>query len=349
MSETRTMRALQFQAIGQLAEVRLPVPEPRPDEVLVQTAAATICTSDLNDLAHNPFGIQLPRVLGHEGAGIIAAVGSQVRRLHLGDRVAAHPVIPCGQCDNCRRGLGHLCSHMGHLGLDRDGVFAEFFCVPAERVRRVSPRTAFPSAALLEPVAVCLEAVERGRVRRGNSVLVVGDGPFGILIARLARFRRAGKVILVGRHDFRLKQVPEAVAINAKEVTDVFKAVRQASGDVGVDVAILAAGSQTALDLGLACVRAQGRVVVFSAVNSPVSVNLFRLHTQELEMLGACNDEDRIDEALGLLTDSRLKLDSLVTHRLPFAEWPRAFDLARGGKDEALKVALVFDQFHEDH
>ncbi len=343
MSGNHTMRALQFQAIGKLAEVRLPVPQPKRGEVLVRTEAATICTSDLNDLAHNPFAIALPRVLGHEGAGVVARVGAGVRGLQTGDRVAAHPVIPCGSCDNCRRGLGHLCSNLGHLGLDRDGTLAEFFCVPATRVRRVRATVEMACAALLEPVSVCLEAVERSRLCRGESLLVIGDGPFGILIARLALARRPRRVILVGRHAFRLQQVPEAICINSNEVPDVLKAVRGANQGAGVDVAVLAVGSEAALDLGLASVRSRGRVVVFSAVSGPVKVDLFRLHTQELEILGACNDQNLIDGALIQLTKPSLRLGSLVTHRLPFEQWPRALELARNGKDEALKVALLFE------
>ncbi len=342
MSANHTMRALQFQALGRLAEAQLPVPQPKANEVLVRTQAATICTSDLNDLVHNPFGIAFPRVLGHEGAGVVKVLGEQVRDLCIGDRVAAHPVIPCGACDNCRRGLGHLCSNLGHLGLDRDGTFAEYFCVPASRVRRVRATTEMPCAALLEPVAVCLEAVERGRVQSGDSVFVVGDGPFGILIARLALARHPARVILVGRHPFRLQQVPEAVCINANAIPNVVEAVLRANQGTGVDVAILAVGSEAALDLALASVRSRGRVVVFSAINGPVKVDFFRLHTQELEILGACNDQDLIDGALTELTKPYLRLDSLVTHRLPFKQWPEAFELARNGKDEALKVALVF-------
>src|SRR5262249_34466606 len=101
-------------------------------------------------------------------------------------------------------------------------------------------------------------------------------------------------------------------------------------------------GSQAALDLGLACLRTRGRVVVFSAVNGPVKLDLFRVHTQELEIIGACNDQNLIDLALHQLTNPKLRLDTLVTHRLAFDQWPQAFELARNGKDEALKVALLF-------
>jgi threonine dehydrogenase-like Zn-dependent dehydrogenase len=98
------------------------------------------------------------------------------------------------------------------------------------------------------------------------------------------------------------------------------------------------------MELALASLRARGRLVVFSAVQGAPSVDWFRLHTQELEILGACNDEDFIDSAMERLADPVLGLNSLVTHQLPFADWPRAFDLARNGKDEALKVALRFEE-----
>jgi len=339
-----TMRTLQLQAIDRLVEVQRPVPKPKPDELLVRTVATTICTSDLNDIAHNPFGMALPRVLGHEGAGVVAALGEGVSEFHVGDRVAAHPVIPCRACENCRRGLGHLCSNLGHLGLDRDGTFAEFFCIRADRARRLPAGVTFRYGSLLEPVAVCLEAVERGRISADDTVLVVGDGPFGILLARLVRLRQPREVILVGHHAFRLSQAPKAVALNGRETPDVLGAIRDANGGQGVDVVFLATGSPTAMELALASLRARGRVVVFSALSGPPTVDWFRLHTQELDILGACNDQDLIDPALACLANPVLELNSLVTHHLPFADWRRAFDLARHGKDEALKVALVFEE-----
>jgi threonine dehydrogenase-like Zn-dependent dehydrogenase len=343
MKPAGTMRALQLQAVNQLAEVQIPVPEPKPDEVLIRTKATTICTSDLNDIALNPFAIVLPRVLGHEGAGVVAACGHKVGSFAPGDAVAAHPVIPCRECENCRRGLGHLCSRMGHLGLDRDGTFAEYFCVRADRVRRLPSGVSFRIASLLEPVAVCLEAVERGGITAGATVLVIGDGPFGIVIARLALQQGAGRVILVGRHEFRLAQIPAAVAVNEKRVTDVRNAIIHANEGRGPDVAILATGSARALELALAVLRARGRLVVFSAIHGTPAVDWLRVHTQELQIAGACNDQDLVDAALACLGDPALKLEALVTHHLPFDEWRRGFHLARAAKDEALKVALHFE------
>ena len=344
MTLPTTMRARQLRELGHLDEVELPVPSPGPDEVLIRTLATTLCTSDLSDMRENPFGTVLPKVLGHEGAGVVAAVGAEAKGFRVGDRVAAHPVIPCGACVSCRRGLNHLCDDMGHLGIDRNGTFAEFFALPARRVRHVPEGVDLAVAALVEPVSVCLEAVRRGRLAEGETVLVLGDGPFGIMIARLALRARPGRLIIVGRHSFRLQQVPEAIAINEKTTPDLAAAVLAATDGRGVDAAILAAGSPAGVDLCLHSLRARGRLVIFSGLFQPVSVDLFRLHVKELEILGACNDEDYLDEALTCLADRDLGLDKLITHRVPFAEWDRALALAAQGKDEALKVALVFGE-----
>lgn len=324
------MQALQLQGIEQLVQVTLPVPVPAGDEVLIQTKAATICTSDLHDIRSNPFGIQYPRVMGHEGAGVIVQCGTDVKHLKPGDSVAAHPVVPCGVCEECIRGLQHLCSRMGHSGIDRDGCFAEYFVQRADRVRKIPADISFATGALLEPVSVCLEAVYRAGNIKGKRVLVVGDGPFGNMIARLAQKQGAGRVMVYGRTLFRLGMIPGA------EILDTVP-------ERSVDVAILAVGNAEAAASCIKALRPRGRMVVFSAAHQPVLVDLFSVHVLELEIAGACNDEDKIDEALACLGDRSLALENIVTHQLPFDSWKEAFDLACNGHDRALKVALVFE------
>lgn len=343
MTRAATMRALQLQESGRLEQVELPIPRPKPGEVLVRTRASTICTSDLKDIEHNPFHIRLPRVLGHESAGELVEIGSGVASFQRYDRVAVHPVIPCGDCVNCARNLGHLCERMSHLGYDRDGTHAEFFCVPAERVRRISGGVDFAVASLLEPVSVCIEAVRRVRLAAGERLLVAGDGPFGILIARLALRCRPTQVILAGMEEFRLRQVPEAIPINGRKKPGMKEAILAATNGVGVDAAILAVSDADALNLCVQTLRARGRLGVFSTLAERTPVDIMRIHVKELDFLGVCNDENLLDEALACLDDADLALDSLITHRVPFAEWERAFDLAANHKDKALKVSMTFD------
>lgn len=324
------MKSLQLQGLNSLVKADVPVPVPQANEVLIRTKAATICTSDLHDIRSNPFGIKYPRVMGHEGAGIVVVCGSDVKDYAPGTRVAAHPVVPCRACPECLRGLEHLCSRMGHLGIDRDGCFAEYFVQRADRVRPIPDNISFALGALLEPVAVCLEAIARSNDIKEKTVLVAGDGPFGNIIARLARRAGAARVLVSGREPFRLQQIPGV------EIAD---AVQERS----VDVAILAVSAANAVETCLQALRPRGRLVVFSTVQEPVALDLFKVHVSELEVVGACNDENKIDESLQCLDEEDLALEEIITHHIAFDRWEEAFDLARNGHNRALKVALVFD------
>jgi len=337
------MRALVLQSVGQLELADVPRPSPAEDQLLVRTGAALICTSDLNDVRHNPFGIRLPMVIGHEGAGTVEAVGARVEAFAVGDRVATHPVHPCGSCDNCRAGMGHLCSAMGHFGLNMPGTFAEYYVVRADRARHVPRDVEWPVAALAEPVSVCLEALAQARIKAGDRLLVIGDGPFGVLIARLAARLDPAKVVIAGRHDFRLGFARGAAAVNTRTLGDGAEAALRAESGrpSGYDAVIAAAGSPEAVREGLALLRPKGRLVLFSAVPGLTPIDLFDVHVRELEIVGACNDQDRFDEAVALLSEPSLKLGELVTHRLPLAQYAEAFRLAAEGREEAMKVAML--------
>jgi len=331
MNLPSTMQALQLRSLGELALTRLPTPTPKDDELLIRSLAVTICTSDLHDIARNPFGIALPRVLGHEAAGEVVRCGLKTHGFSPGMSVAVHPVVPCGGCAECARGFGHLCLRMGHLGYDRDGAFAEFFTQRFDRVRPLPEALPKTVGALLEPVAVSLQAVARAGDVRGRRVLVLGDGPFGNIIAQLAR-RAGANVIVAGREPFRLARIPGVETTTGTVL------------DASVEVAILAVSSGDAMKAGLAALRPRGRLVIFSAVPEPPPFDAVSLHLRELEIVGCCNDEERLDEALACLADPTLALDELITHRLPFARWPEAFALAREGHARALKVALTFSR-----
>jgi len=325
------MHALQTQGLGDLRLTMLPTPQPGPHDVLIRTFAATICTSDLFDLASNPFRIRLPRVFGHEASGVVESCGREVRELEPGMRVAAHPVVSCGECAECSRGFAHLCSRMGHLGHDRDGTFARYFVQRADRVRSLPDEVPTSLGALLEPVAVCLQALSRAGEVRGRTVVIAGDGPFGNIIARLTVRAAAQRVIVAGREPFRLSRIPGVETCTSPPTACA-------------DTAILAVGSADAVAACMSALRPRGRLVVFSALHSPVTLDLFPVHLQELEIVGSCNDENRLDEALECLADPTLALHELITHHIPFERWAEAFTLARDGHDRALKVALTFSE-----
>ncbi|HEU5432172.1 MAG TPA: alcohol dehydrogenase catalytic domain-containing protein, partial [Thermomicrobiales bacterium] len=336
------MKALRLAAPGRVELAEVPPPVPAADQVLIRTGATTICSSDLTDIRGNPFGIPLPVVIGHEGAGTVASVGEAVSGFAPGDRVAAHPVHPCGDCAECRRGLGHLCRNLSHFGIDLPGTFADYFVARRDRVRRLPDEVEFATAALAEPVCVCLEAVARARVGPGQSLLILGDGPFGVLMARLAGRIVGLRVVLAGRHDFRLGFGRGATVRNIGDVAIPDDVLRRAN-DGDYDAAIVAVARAEAMSLGLRLLRPRGRLVLFAPIPGETGIDVTRMLMNELEILGAVNDEDLLDEAMACLADPALRLDELVTQRLPLIEYARALALAGHGHDEALKVAFVFD------
>jgi threonine dehydrogenase-like Zn-dependent dehydrogenase len=337
------MKALRLEQPGCLALVDIEPPPVRANEVLIRTGACVICTSDLKDIADNPFHLPLPIVLGHEAAGTVAAIGKQVRRFRVGERVAVHPVHPCGHCVCCRDGLGHLCRNLEHLGLNMQGAYAEYFVAREDRVRTVPEHCDWPVAALLEPVCVCLEALNQARLLPGQHLAILGDGPFGVIMARLARLRGLAGIVLAGHHDFRLSTAKPVATLNtARSQSAMEDLIRLADGR-GYDAVIATVGRAQAVKLGLDLLKPKGRLVLFAPITGETPVDLAKVVLNELEILGANNDHDLIDQAAELLANPQLAWHELVTHRFPLARFEEAFAIARSGKAQALKVAIVFN------
>ncbi len=341
------MKAVMLKAIQQLELVDMAVPAIKDDQLLVKTGASTICTSDLNDLRENPFGIHLPVVIGHEAAGTVVAVGAAVAGFTPGDRVATHPVHPCGKGPACRDGLRHLCQEMEHFGINLQGTLAEYYPVRADRARKIPASVDFTLASLAEPVSVSLEAVAQARLSPGNTLLIIGDGPFGQMINRLAGAFQPSKVVMAGWFDFRLGFARGAVQLNTRGASDPVKMMKEAirgsdQPALGYDAVIIAVGSPQAFTQGLQCLKPKGRLVLFSAIAGETPIDLFSVHLKELEIIGACNDQDRFDQAVGMLADPKLGMADIITHRFTIQEYQQAFDLAGSGHGRALKVSIVF-------
>ncbi len=336
------MKTITLLAKDHIELIEAGIPVHSQDQMLIRTGASTICTSDINDIHENPFGIPLPVGLGHEAAGTVAAVGTAVRGFQVGDRVATDPVHPCGACSACRSGKAHLCLNMGHFGFNMPGTMAEYYLVREDRARHIPDEVEFPVAALAEPISVCLEALAQARLSPGSSLLIIGDGPFGLMMTRLAQQMDLSRLVLVGMLDFRLSYARGAITLNVSGMDERAGAMRELSGGEGYDAVLLAVGSRQAVRDGMAVLQPKGRLVVFSAIPGETPVDLFHLHVKELEMVGACNAQDRLDESVQRLSDPSLGLAELVTHRFPLEAYRQAFDLAEFGKEKALKVAFVF-------
>ena len=337
------MKAVVLEKPGVAKMVEIPVPVPGKGEILIRTKAATVCTSDIIDMKHGLFTDNLPMVMGHEAAGIVAATGDGVTGVCVGDEVAVHPVMPCYKCASCRRGLTHLCEDMEHLCFNRPGVFSEYFVTRPDCVRKKPPEMSFPAASLMEPVCVCMEAVKRGGVKKGDRVLVAGDGPFGIMIAKLCAVEKPKQIIQTGFFDYRLGQVTGSNihTLNINDEPDLYKKIFGLTNGEGIDCAILCVSAPEAVDLCIEVLRPRGILVIFAALSGKTPVDLFNVHLKELTIAGANNDENYMDEALQLLCDRDLNLQNIITHEIPFSDWEKAFHIADNEKDCCLKVSMV--------
>jgi threonine dehydrogenase-like Zn-dependent dehydrogenase len=236
---------------------------------------------------------------------------------------------------------------MQHFGINLQGTLAEYYIVRADRARLIPDGVDFALASLSEPVSVSLEALEQARLSSGGSLLIIGDGPFGQMINRLAAAYRPSRVVMAGWFDFRLAFARCAVQVNTRGAADPVAIMKAALGGGeasrrGFDAAIVAVGSAQAFNQGLQCLRPKGRLVVFSAITGETPVDLFSVHLKELEIIGACNDQNRFDQAVSMLADHKLGLSEVITHRFPIQDFQQAFDLAGSGQERALKVSIEF-------
>src|SRR4051812_7697440 len=192
------MKALSVIAPHQLQVIDCPIPEIGEDEALVRTAAATICHTDHYILSgQHPFA-KYPVTPGHEFSGVVEAVGSKVRHLKPGTRVAVQTLLPCGHCRFCWRGQINLCENMLELGSLRPGGYEEYVAAPAYAMHPIADHFSLEEAAMTEPSANAHAVVRMADIQTNDTVVVVGPGPIGLLVMQYAMLKNPGRLILVG-------------------------------------------------------------------------------------------------------------------------------------------------------
>ncbi len=316
---------------------------PGPGEVAIDLRTGGICGSDLHYFHHGGFGavrIREPMVLGHEVAGIVAALGDGVTGLTAGQTVAINPSMPCGICANCRRGRANLCTDMRFSGSAMrmphvQGLFRERIVVPAAQAVPVDGGTDL--AALCEPFAVCLHAANRAGPLLGARVLVSGSGPIGCLTVLAARLAGAGEVVVTDVSD-----APLAVARALGADAGVNMAADpDGLGAGGFDTAFECSGNPQALLSALAATRAGGRLVLVG-LGDEVRLPIPPVVTREIEIVGSFRFDREFAMAAELISHRRVDPSPLISHTLPMRRAEEAFLLA-SDRSRAMKVQLDLD------
>lgn len=335
------MRRGLFTGVGQLAIEDGPDPSPRPEEVVVRVEACGICGTD-RSIFNGDYPIEFPITLGHEYAGTVVEVGSEVRTLRVGQPVAVDPNVVCGLCVFCRRGLTHLCANLTPLGIIRSGGYAEFSAVPEQNAYVIPESMSFEEGGLLEPLACSIRGIELADIQLGDIVVVLGGGPMGCLLIQLARLRGAASVIVSepneARQQLALRLGADLATAPGDELREL---VQQQSGGLGADVVFEAAGKTAAAETALSLVRRGGRVMWFGSCpqRERTSVSPFWVNDAEVTIRGSFNNPFTHATALALVASGRVNVAALVTDRVPLERLEVALDLAH--YPASLKIAVM--------
>jgi L-iditol 2-dehydrogenase len=335
--------------VGMLREAgRVVVEEaPRPalgaGEVLIRVAYAGVCGSDLHAfLGTHPFRVP-PVVLGHELSGEVAEVGEGVSEFAPGDLVTVMPTLGCGACRACLAGRPNICENKVVPGIKGwQGAFAEYFAAPTAVTYPLGPHTTLVQGVLAEPLAVAAHAVERGGVRPGSDVLVLGGGTIGLLIGYAAQRTGARSVAITDLYDYNLTVASAlgfAHAYNARQegLEDAIR--RDYAG--GVDVVFIAGAAPAIVGQATRLARRGGRIVSTALFGGPVPVDIVAITLYELELVGTqiYRDAD-FRQALAWLDEDGETIERLVDHVLPLERAHEAMVMLAERREDAIKVLL---------
>jgi len=334
-----------FDGPGRIVLCDVELPDPDVGEVLIEVAACGICGSDLHQLTGR--WPQPTYALGHELAGTVVALGSEVTAAAVGDRVCVEPFIYCGHCRYCMSGRYFQCPEMGFLTLTADGAFSRYMLTPAYSLYKLPDSVSFEVGALAEPLAVGIHAARLSGVGAADTVLVLGAGAIGLMCVAAARHMGARRVLVTGRH---AHQAQAALALGADAVlsTDTDELKQQLGGELP-DVVLEAVGSEArTLQQAIDVAAPLGRIALMGGNTAPMDgIDFSRVIMKELTLFGSgcysqfgtCRD---FSLAVDALAAKPAVFESLITHRYPLASICEAFETAQDkARSRAIKVMIT--------
>ncbi|KAL1958972.1 hypothetical protein VTO42DRAFT_3525 [Malbranchea cinnamomea] len=322
-----------------------PIPEIKdPYDVRINVRFTGICGSDVHYWVHGsigPYVVKDPMVLGHESSGVVTAVGSAVTTLKVGDRVALEPGIPCRRCEPCKGGKYNLCVDMKFAATPPyDGTLAKYYILPEDFCYVLPDNVSLEEGALMEPLAVAVHITKQSEIKPGDSVVVYGAGPVGLLCCAVARAYGASKVIAVdiqpARLEFALKYAATGTYTPVAGISAAENAARlreQHGLGRGADVAIDASGAEPSVHSGIHVLRTGGTYVQGGMGRDEITFPIMAACTKELNVKGSFRyNSGDYKLALELLASGRVKAKELVTKVVEFEKAEEAFLEVKAGK-----------------
>ncbi|MCL2119478.1 MAG: alcohol dehydrogenase catalytic domain-containing protein [Planctomycetaceae bacterium] len=345
------MQAIVYHAPGDIRVDEIPKPVCGPGELLVRVDACAVCGTDLKSRQHGNPRIKAPLVMGHEFTGVIETVSPDAVGGFLpGDRIVMATSVSCGQCYYCRRNWRNLCESLAPMGFSYPGGMAEYVAIPAlalqgGHVIKVLPHVDAKCAALAEPVSCAVNSVRQCDIQQGDTVLVMGAGPMGLLNALVARAAGASTILLSEPNPLRRKQAAQfdLDRILDPETDDMTQIIRDATDGRGADVVIVAAPAVAPQEQAISLVRRHGTVCLFASLpvgNNMLTIDSRTLHYGEIRMIGSSDSTpEHVREAVTMIASQQIPAERIASHCLPLNQIEQAFDLMTGGA--ALRVVLM--------
>lgn len=341
------MKALVLEEYNHFVYKDVPEPVLGTNDVMVRVRACGICGSDVHGMDGSTGRRIPPLIMGHEAAGIIAEVGSNVNKIQPGERVTFDSTVYCGTCFYCRRGDINLCDHRRVLGVSCDeyhqnGAFAEFVTVPQHIIYPLPEKISFEQSAMVEPCSVAFHAVERTSASSHDTAVVVGAGIIGLLVVQILRAGEWRQIVAVDIEADKLKlacKLGADVGLNPGR-EDVISCIKKMTGNRGADAAFDAVGIEASLTTAIDSLRKGGALTLIGNLSSNVNLPLQTVVTGEFTLNGSCASRGEYPVCLDMIAAGTVKVDSLITAVAPLAEGDRWFRRLYQKEKDLLKVIL---------
>ena len=338
------MKAANYIEKGRLGVGESVPVSPSLDEVRLDVAFCGICGTDMHIYqGHMDARVETPLTIGHEVSATVAELGDGVSSVAVGDRVAVRP-LKFGEAHPFDKGNAHVGKNLKFIGIDAPGGMQYSWTVPAYTLHKLPDSVSLEHGALAEPTAVACHDVRLGQVKPGETVVVIGGGPIGILVALVAR-ERGARVIVSEINEKRVEKIDTLglETINPKNV-DLVETVYSKTNEAMADVVFEVSGSQPGVDAMTSIVNVRGRIVVVGIHPQPRQIDLFRFFWSELELIGTrLYEEEDFDEAIALMGAGKLPIEELITKMYPIDDVQAAFETIED-HPEGIKYLIKCDE-----
>ena len=328
------MKAASILQPKQIEMQELPLPQPAPGEVLIRVMASGICGTDVHIFQGEYLG-SYPIIPGHEFAGVIEQVGSMVTRFKVGDRVAVEPNLPCDNCVNCLNNRQNFCLNWQAVGVTRPGGMEQYVCAPEKAVFDIGDLP-FEQGAFMEPLSCVLHGLERLDLAVASRVLLLGAGPIGLLLLQGMRLRGAAELVVADKNPDRAAL---AQSLGADQSLTNLDEIERDAYDAVVD----ATGAVAVMGRTLDFARPGGKVLLFGVppAGQTMSFEAFPIFHKGLTILSSYTSLRNSYQALGLLKSKSIRVDSLISHRLPLEELQRGIEMIERGSEPVYKMMML--------